>query len=223
MAETFLKGQQAFSEDGWQRANETWTYASASTITVPSGAASKYQKGDRLKFTQTTVKYAVVVSVADTVLTIAVNTDYTVANAAITLNYFSHQANPLGYPTRFAYTSTVSGTTGSIGTFAESVYASYFSVVGNQCFLEVYKDISNKGSWTGNFQFALPISPNATPSYGHMTGHLVATTASTTFWTNIQILASTIDSPFDKNGSGYVGWADLTATFRLSSNGNYFF
>lgn len=104
MTETFLKGQQAFSEDGWQRANETWTYASASTITVPSGAASRYQKGDRVKWTQTTVKYGVIVTVADTLLTIAVNTDYTVANAAITANYYSHQANPLGYPTWFTYT-----------------------------------------------------------------------------------------------------------------------
>ena len=33
--------------DGWISANETWVYASATTITVPSGAASKYQKGTR--------------------------------------------------------------------------------------------------------------------------------------------------------------------------------
>ncbi len=96
--------------DGWTPASETWTYASASTITVPSGAASKYQKGDRIKWTQTTVKYGVIVTVADTLLTIAVNTDYTVANAAISANYYSHQDNPIGYPTWFNYSPSQAGT-----------------------------------------------------------------------------------------------------------------
>jgi len=84
--------------DGWIDANEEWAYASASTITVPTGAAAKYAIGDRLKWTQTTVKYGVITAVADTVLTIAVNTDYVVINATITLNYYSHEASPLGYP-----------------------------------------------------------------------------------------------------------------------------
>jgi hypothetical protein len=87
--------------DGWILANETWTYASASTINVPTGAASKYAKGDRIKWTQTTVKYGVIVAVADTLLTIMVNTDYVVANAAISANYYSHEANPVGYPDWF--------------------------------------------------------------------------------------------------------------------------
>jgi len=98
---------QSASTDGWTSAGETWTYASASTITVPSGAASKYSKGDKIKWTQTTVKYGVITNVADTLLTIAVNTDYTVANAAITDNYYSHQANPVGYPDWFNITAPV--------------------------------------------------------------------------------------------------------------------
>ena len=94
--------------DGWTAANESWAYASASTITVPSGAASKYQKGDRLRWKQGgAYKYGVIVTVADTLLTIAVNTDYTVADSAITDNYYSHQANPIGYPGWFAYTPTL--------------------------------------------------------------------------------------------------------------------
>lgn len=38
--------------DGWTSVSDTWTYASASTITVPSGAASLYQIGDRVGITQ---------------------------------------------------------------------------------------------------------------------------------------------------------------------------
>ena len=107
--------------DGWISANETWTYATASTITVPTGAASKYHIGDKIKWTQTTVKYGVIVGVADTVLTIAVNTDYVVTNAAITLNSYSHAANPLGFPPQFVFTVTVTGfssaPTGMLGAY----------------------------------------------------------------------------------------------------------
>ncbi len=92
--------------DGWISANETWTYASATTITVPAGAASVYQKGDKIKLTQTTVKYFYITTVADTLLTVTGGSDYTVANAAITLNYYSHVENPLGFPDWFAYTPT---------------------------------------------------------------------------------------------------------------------
>jgi hypothetical protein len=87
---------------GWIPAGETWTYASASTITVASGAASRYQRGDKIKWTQTTVKYGVIVDVADTLLTIAINTDYTVASAVISANYISRVESPFGFPEWFA-------------------------------------------------------------------------------------------------------------------------
>jgi hypothetical protein len=137
MAETKLKSSQALSDDGWITANESWSYASASTITVPSGAASKYQKGDRIKWTQTTVKYGVIVAVADTVLTIAVNTDYTVADAAITANYYSHQANPLGYPGWFAQAApSISVTYYDNGSGGQvTVSETRYNIIGNICTL----------------------------------------------------------------------------------------
>lgn len=135
MAQTFLKENQAIASDGWQRVTDSWTYASASTINVPSGAASLYQKGDRIKWTQTTVKYGVIVAVADTLLTIAVNTDYTVANAAISAIYYSHQANPLGYPTTFTYTVNV--TSG----YTATVSATWkYSIIGNTCYIHYLQD-----------------------------------------------------------------------------------
>jgi len=92
----------AFLDDntGWKIVKDTWAYASASTITVPSGAASLYSIGDKLKLTQTTVKYFYVTAVADTVLTVTGGTDYTVANATITANYYSKQSSPVGFPTQ---------------------------------------------------------------------------------------------------------------------------
>ncbi len=98
---TQLNAQILATNNGWISADESWAYASATTITVPSGAAAKYRKGDKIKLTQTTVKYFYVVGVADTVLTVTGGSDYTVANAAISANYYSHQSTPIGFPAEF--------------------------------------------------------------------------------------------------------------------------
>jgi hypothetical protein len=90
--------------DGWINPNQTWTYlatgtdAPTFTITVPSGAASKYSVGMRIKLTQTTVKYFIITAVADTVLTVYGGTDYTLTDAVITNNYYSPVKAPLGFP-----------------------------------------------------------------------------------------------------------------------------
>lgn len=142
--------------DGWTPVDATWTYASASTITVPSGAASIYQKGDRIKWTQTTVKYGVIVAVADTLLTIAVNTDYTVANAAITLNYYSHQANPLGYPNQFSYSPTQTWTNAPT---SQTVNAKY-EIIGCRVFGRVSISGTANGSNSGtDVAHTLPVTP----------------------------------------------------------------
>lgn len=106
--------------DGWISPSETWVYVSASSFKVSGvNVTAKYPKGTRIKFTQSTVKYGVVVSSAfstDTTVTIAVNTDYTIANASITANYYSYAASPQGYPTFFNYTPTLTGITVGSGT-----------------------------------------------------------------------------------------------------------
>lgn len=89
--------------DGWVAVSGSWTYASASTITVPSDATTVYQKGDRIRWKQGGgYKYGVIVVVASTLLTILVNTDYTVANSAITDMWYSKADAPLNFPTGFA-------------------------------------------------------------------------------------------------------------------------
>jgi len=94
--------------DGWIPASESWSYASATTITVPSGAASKYRVGDKIKLTQTTTKYFSIIGVADTVLTVTGGTDFTVATpTAITDNYYSHAESPLGFPGWFNYSPSI--------------------------------------------------------------------------------------------------------------------
>jgi len=89
--------------DGWITANETWTYASADaptyTITVPTDATTKYSAGMRIKLTHGgSVKYFIITKVEATVLTLYGGTDYTLADTAITLPYYSMVKAPLGFP-----------------------------------------------------------------------------------------------------------------------------
>lgn len=80
---------------GWVPANETWTYASASTINVPSGA--KYQVGWRVQFTQSsTVKYGIITAITSNVLTLLMLNSTTVANSTISANNFSLVECPAG-------------------------------------------------------------------------------------------------------------------------------
>lgn len=140
--------------DGWILANETWTYASATTITVPSGAASKYAVGDRIKLTQTTVKYFVVTGIADTVLTVTGGTDYTVANAAISDNYYSHAETPVGFPGSFSYTPTFTNFTIGNGTIT---YAK-FRMVGKTVFVRMRVILGNASSMGTTPEASLPIT-----------------------------------------------------------------
>jgi hypothetical protein len=92
---------------GWiDKTAETWTYAGASdpefTFTISGDQTSTYQAGQRLKLTQTTVKYFIITKVAygapNTTVTIYGGTDYDLANAAISANYMSPVKAPFGFP-----------------------------------------------------------------------------------------------------------------------------
>lgn len=94
----------------WIPISDTWSYASASTITIPSDGTQTYAKGMRIRFKQGGgFKYFVAVTVTSTLLTIAVNNDYTVANSAITDISISFAVVPVGYPEWFSHTPTVTG------------------------------------------------------------------------------------------------------------------
>lgn len=136
------------SADGWSEATGTWTYASATTITVPSGAAALYKKGDKIKLTQTTPKYFYIVTVADTLLTVTGGSDYTVANAAITSPYYSHQSSPIGFPDYFAFAGAATGMTGVTETHK-------FSLNGTVCTIQSVT--SGTGSTTAR-TITLPIA-----------------------------------------------------------------
>jgi len=104
---------------GWIHADEIWTYASADSptfaFTVNGDVTSKYCVGMRLKLTQTTVKYFIITKISysspNTTITIFGGTDYTLANAAISNNYFSAAKAPIGFPLnidKWTYSASIS-------------------------------------------------------------------------------------------------------------------
>lgn len=123
--------------DGWQDANETWTYASATTFTVASDVTDKYQKGDKIKFTQATdgVKYMYIIGVSEsggtTTITVTGGSDYDLDNEAITANYYSKMENPQGFPDWFNWTPSFTGFSSDPGGEYE------FCIKGSTCFINV--------------------------------------------------------------------------------------
>jgi len=89
----------AYVDSDWTPILETWAYASATTITVPTGAISRYQKFDKIRYTQSgAVKYGRVLSVSSTLLTLIPSATYAVANSAISNISISRKATPFGFP-----------------------------------------------------------------------------------------------------------------------------
>lgn len=121
----------------WRALSETLTYASATTITVASGATSRFQVGDRLWITQTTSKYFVITGVASTTLTVFGGTDYSVANAAITSPYVSRAVCPFGWPSYFNYTPTYGAQAGSFSGTPTTNYCRA-SIIGKKYDILIY-------------------------------------------------------------------------------------
>lgn len=92
---------------GWVGVKDTWTYASSTTITVPSGATSIYQIGDKIRLQNNgsgTYLYMTVTNVASTLLTVSGDA---VPNATLTDIYYSHAGNPLGAPVTTGLSSKI--------------------------------------------------------------------------------------------------------------------
>lgn len=136
--------------DGWILANETWTYASATTFTVSGDVTAKYSKGTRLKFTQTTVKYGTVASSSysapNTTVTLIGNSDYSLANASISANYYSYSSNPQGFPAYFNFSNTIKVTGGTVPTYATAVYR--FQTSGSTITV-FYQSVNTTGGTAG--------------------------------------------------------------------------
>jgi len=146
--------------DGWIGITGTFTYASAITINVSSGAASIYNVGDKIRFQNNdsgTYIYVYIVGVADTLLTIFGGT---VPNATLTDAYYSKIENPLGFPHWIAWSPSLTGFS-----VAPSNDVYYFKVIGTMCTLAMRQATAGTSS-TAGFTISLPITAATVTNLG---------------------------------------------------------
>jgi hypothetical protein len=180
--------------DGWTLDDAaTWTYVSATTFTVPGDYTTKFSKGTRIKLTQTTVKYFVVTASSFgsgvTTVTITGGTDYTLANAAISANYYSYAANPQGYPDWFNYTPTY------VGFSADPPSSSArFSVVGRACSLILVTGAGTSNNT--NFEVTLPV---ASVTAFQVPARITDNSANQTTMGKFNLNAATVNSSLNKD------------------------
>ena len=162
MPETKLQSQ-AMQQDGWEQIQSSLTYASATTINSSVDLTGVIQKGDKLKLNNTTTKYFYVLAVTSSLITVTGGSDYSVANSAITLPYFSKIENPQGFPVYFNYTPTVTSGTGTLTTIG--TVTCRFKIVGNQCFRYDYVTITNIGTGGDSIRLTHPFAVTVSPEY----------------------------------------------------------
>lgn len=167
---------------GWIPVDATWTYSSISgvlaVVTVPSGAAGTYRVGDCVKLTQgVTVKNAYVVAFTDTSLTLAMDKDALLTNAAITDIWYSHCV-PVGFPDWLNWTPTYTGYSAIPGTSPTGGYR--YRIIGKTCFFMFHpKTTGTSNSTLNTATLPIPVSPttinqvltariydNGTPAFG---------------------------------------------------------
>lgn len=197
--------------DGWKQANETWTYASATTITVPTGATFKYSVGDKVKLMQSGAwKYFYIVGVAATTLTITGGSDYTLANATIAAPCYSKRATPVGFPSLFSWTPTWTNLT-----IGNATVDAKFSLSGKVLFFRLKLTWGNSTSSTGTGnRFSLPVNMASAYNDNDMIGigtSLDVGSAAYITWARWGT-SSTLDALIGSAGGTFVGQNNVTST-----------
>ena len=150
----------AMHDQGWTAITETFTYASATTIAIAAGGASRFQKGDKLKLTNNTVKYFYIVGVADTLLTVTGGTDYTLANAAITSPQLSRIENPFGFPGWFNWTPTY-GAGGSMTFTSVTTTEAKFTIKELMLYFTLFFKGTTGGSASNRIDATAPVTKSS--------------------------------------------------------------
>jgi hypothetical protein len=116
-----------------------------------------FHKGTKLMWTQTTVRYGYVYSssfgAGVTTVTIVVNTDYVIANAAITLPYYSYADHPQSFPDWFNWTPTFTG----FSTPPSATQFFRFRISGHACTL-AFDTGSGSTSNAATFTMTIPVT-----------------------------------------------------------------
>lgn len=156
-----------FSGDfgGWYGppVGETWSYASATTFTVPGDQTARFQKGTKIRLVQTYLKFFTVVadpvySSPNTTVTVTGGSDYSLSNAAIVDPFYSYEENPQGFPQFFNYTPTWSST-GTQPAIGDGSLAGRFSIHGKTVRVQMRMGIGSTTTFgTGAYTWSVPVA-----------------------------------------------------------------
>ena len=158
--------------DGWIGDANSWGYVSVdgpiSTVDVGTDVTGYIGLGDRLKLTQTTVKYFIVVklsfSAGITRISLYGGTDYTLVNAAISSVFYSHSKIPFGFsasPAKWTETVTNANNCAKASPTANTWYGGT-NVTGTGPSIDV-----PIGSWNVRIKGLIEVDPPATAgNYG---------------------------------------------------------
>lgn len=150
--ERLKTGSEKANPDGWIPVSSTWTYASATTITVPSGAAAIYKVGQGFRLTANgVVKQGYIVGVADTLLTIV--GDALTNHTFSAISYTNTPGTAIGFPKEFTYSPTASPSSGSWTTATAS---GKFTISGGYAEVDARVDITTNGTAGGRIMLSLP-------------------------------------------------------------------
>jgi hypothetical protein len=145
--------------DGWTAASGTWTYASASTFTISGDVTAIYKKGLKLKWTNAsgsnprygTVKIDSTYGAPNTTVTIITNTDFVIADDAISLNYYSWMEMPTGWPQFFNFAPTFTNFT-----VGNATVVFRFRPIQSYMFVEFYITLGNSSAMGTGMYSNLP-------------------------------------------------------------------
>lgn len=153
-------------DDGWvplTPTSDSWVPASTTdpyTITVPVGAESIYNKGDKLRFKQGAgYKYFYIYETTDALLSITGGADYLLTTDAITDVYYSKMENPLNFPDWLNWT-TVHG-----GFSANPTYVARFKISGKTCHITYYTSALGTSN-ANNYSITLPVVAKTVAGFG---------------------------------------------------------
>ena len=196
--------------DGWTNAGETWTYVSATSFKATGvDVTAKYSPGTRVRLKQGGgYKWFVVVSSSfstDTTVTVTAGSDNSLANAAITDNYYSYDPNPQGWPGWFNFTCNATGFSSKTSDVGK------FMVVGRSCqVIPAIVGTSNATTFTwtlpiANQGIALVIPLLLTDNGNSLLGRAVLSAGSTTVTMNPAVVSGTAvnlgSNPFTASGT----------------------
>lgn len=157
----------------WMSIPYTCTYASATSFTVPANLTGILSVGDKIRLTQTTVKYFYVtgLSVSNGVTTVTVTggSDFSLMNAAITSPCFSKIENPTGFPPFFNWNSAYYAIGGS-ATISNISPAANFWLVGHHAHIKISTSLTISGSIPVGIYVSLPLISGT--NYCAMSGYV---------------------------------------------------